>query len=204
MATLEELIKHFEQFPGIGSRQARRFAFHVLQQDHEKVRALSALIASIKEDVVECPRCFRFHAKHGKNTICRICTQSSRDHSKLTIVERDVDIDAIERGGAYTGLYFVLGGTVPLLENNDTSHIRGGALKARIEEASKHDLEEIILAFSVNPDGENTARYVEMLLRDLIEKNKLKVTHLGRGLSTGSELEYADPDTIRSAFENRH
>ena len=65
-------------------------------------------------------------------------------------------------------------------------------------------MKEIILGFSINPDGENTARYVEILLKDFIEKHTLKVTHLGRGLSTGSELEYADPETIKEAFANRH
>jgi recombination protein RecR len=204
MTGLEKLIKNFEKFPGIGSRQAKRFAFHLLTQPEQDVAELSELIKNIKSTVVECPSCFRFHSVNGAGNVCSICSNNGRDASKLTIVERDVDIDAIERGGAYDGLYFVLGGTVPLLDNKDTSHIRGGQLKARVEKDSKNGLQEIILAFSVNPDGENTSRYIEMLLKDYIEKNNLKVTYLGRGLSTGSELEYADPETIKEAFANRH
>ncbi len=203
MTTLEKLIKNFEQFPGIGPRQAKRFAFHLLTRDDENIKQLSELIRTIKDLVIECPLCFRFHSKQVETSMCSVCSNPKRDSSKLTIVERDVDIDAIERGGVYDGLYFVLGGTVPLLESTDTKHIRGGALKARIEKDSKNDLEEIILAFSINPDGENTSRYVEILLKDYIENHKLKVTHLGRGLSTGSELEYADPETIKNAFKNR-
>jgi recombination protein RecR len=204
MTNLEKLIKQFEKFPGIGSRQAKRFAFHLLTQPEQDINELADLIKNIKSTVVECPTCFRFHSVNGTGSVCRICSNQGRDSSKLTIVERDVDIDAIERGGMYDGLYFVLGGTVPLLEGGDTKHIRGGQLKAKVEEGAEKDLEEIILGFSVNPDGENTSRYVEILLKDFIEKHNLKVTHLGRGLSTGSELEYADPDTIRNAFENRH
>ena len=202
MTSLEKLIKHFEKFPGIGSRQAKRFAFHLLTQDEKDISELSELIRTIKDTVAECPSCFRFHSLNGTGNTCSICSNQERDASKLTVVERDVDIDAIERGGVYSGLYFVLGGTVPLLDNHDTKHIRGGALKARVEKDSKKGLKEIILAFSVNPDGENTGRYVEILLKDFIEKHDLKVTHLGRGLSTGSELEYADADTLRYINDN--
>ena len=103
----------------------------------------------------------------------------------------------------YEGLYFVLGGTVPLLESNDRKKRRGGALKHIVENRTGDRLSEIILGFSVNPDGENTGRYVETLLRDLIQTHSITVNQLGRGLSTGSELEYADPETLKSAFENR-
>jgi recombination protein RecR len=123
--------------------------------------------------------------------------------SKLTVVERDTDIDAIERSGMYDGLYFVLGGTVPLLDTQDIKKLRGGQLKHLVEARAPQGLKEIILAFAINPDGENTGRYVETLLRPLIETHTISLTHLGRGLSTGSELEYADPETIKNALKNR-
>lgn len=103
----------------------------------------------------------------------------------------------------YDGLYFVLGGTVPLLDSQDVKKLRGGQLKHTVEERGPQGLKEIILAFAINPDGENTGRYVETLLRPLIEQYKISITHLGRGLSTGSELEYADPETIKNALKNR-
>ena len=119
------------------------------------------------------------------------------------VVERDSDIVAVERSNVYDGLYFVLGGTIPLLNSQETSGLRSGALKATIETRMDQELAEIILAFAVNPDGENTGRYVESILKDYIEKKSLKVSQLGRGLSTGSELEYADPETIKNAIAHR-
>ncbi len=120
------------------------------------------------------------------------------------VVERDSDIQALERAGAYDGLYFVLGGTVPLLQNPDTGKLRGSALKATVSNSLEAGLSEIILAFSVNPDGENTARFVESILKDVLAATPIKVSQLGRGLSTGSELEYADPETLKSALRSRN
>lgn len=204
MTALEKLIKHFERFPGIGSRQARRFAFHLLTEQPSDIAELSELVRSIKDTVAECPSCFRFFSRSTSSSdLCSICSNTLRDHSRLAIVERDSDIDALERSRMYDGLYFVLGGTVPLLESDDSKRLRGGALKHVVEKRTSEGLTEIILGFSVNPDGENTARYVETLLRDLLVTYKISVSQLGRGLSTGSELEYADPETLKSAFENR-
>jgi recombination protein RecR len=203
MTTLEHLIKQFERFPGIGSRQARRFAHHLLTESPQNIKELSELIAKIQSTVTECTSCFRFYARNGGGKECSICNNEGRDRKKLMVVERDTDMEAIERSGTYDGLYFILGGTVPLLESDDAKKVRGGALKHIVAKRAQDGLCEIILAFSVNPDGENTGRYVETLLKDMITDHALKVSHLGRGLSTGSELEYADPETIKNALKNR-
>lgn len=205
MSDLDTLIQYFEKFPGIGARQAKRFAFHILTLPESDTQKLSELIKTLRTSVRECESCFRFFSQSGgTGTLCSICSDGNRDHSKLMVVERDSDIQAIERGKIYDGLYFVLGGTIPLLDQNDSKKLRGGALKAIVETRASDGLSELILAFAVNPDGENTSRYVESLLKDTIEKRRLAVSQLGRGLSTGSELEYADPETIKNAFQNRH
>lgn len=204
MTTLEELIKLFERFPGIGGRQARRFAYHLLNEESEKVARLSTLIRDIQGTVTECTSCFRFFTSERGNTQCAVCSDMARDNSKLAIVERESDLDALERSKTYDGYYFVLGGTVPLLNSEDIKKLRGGALKHMVLEKAKKGLTEIILAFSVNPDGENTARYVESILKDIVALYNIKVSQLGRGLSTGSELEYADPETIKNSLLNRH
>lgn len=204
MTNLDKLIKHFEGFPGIGGRQARRFAFYILRLPETDIHEIAELITNLQSSVIECGRCHRFFSKNGGTAdMCSICTNHNRDRSKLMVVERDTDIQSIERSGIYDGLYFVLGGTIPLLDSKESNKLRGGALKASVDAQLHEELKEIILGFSVNPDGENTARYVEALLKEHIVKHTLLVTQLGRGLSTGSELEYADPETLKNALRNR-
>ena len=206
MSNLDKLIQHFEKFPGIGGRQAKRFAFHLLTLNPASVSEISELVATLQTSVVECASCHRFFSKNGgMGTLCSICEAQNRDHSKLLVVAQDSDIQAIERSGVYDGLYFVLGGTVPLLHSEDAKKLRGGLLKATIEVRLKAGLTEIILAFAVNPDGENTTRFVESIISPLFINlpHAPKLSQLGRGLSTGSELEYADPETIKNALRNR-
>ncbi len=203
MTSLDQLAKHFERFPGIGPRQARRFVYHLLHEQPETIAALAEAISDIRAKVVECAHCFRFFAQDHSATLCDVCADGERNHKLLMVVERDSDITPIERSGTYDGYYFVLGGTVPLFNPEENITLRGGALKSIVTMRLEHGLEEIILAFSVNPDGENTARYVATLLRPFTESNNLSISMLGRGLSTGSELEYADPETIKNALRNR-
>jgi recombination protein RecR len=204
MNPLDQLISHFEKFPGVGGRQAKRFAFHVLRMGEADAKELAQLIGNIKQRVTECSSCHRYFANENTKTpTCSICSSSNRNHNRLLVVERDSDIQAIERAGVFDGLYFVLGGTVPLLNAKDNSKLRGGTLKATVEARIPEGLEEITLGFSVNPDGENTARFVESIITDLATEHEIKISYLGRGLSTGSELEYADAETIKNAFQNR-
>lgn len=204
MSTIDRLSELFERFPGIGPRQARRFVFHLLTEPRPELERLAELIASVKDSVYECPECFRFHTHGDAEGRCEICSDTTRDRGLLMVVERDSDIRPVERSGVYPGLFFVLGGTVPLMSDEGTKKLRGGALKAIVEKrrTASSPIREVILAFSVNPDGENTARYVETLLGASKEAG-ITVTTLGRGLSTGSELEYADPETVKNALQNR-
>ena len=202
MNPLDQLIAHFEKFPGVGGRQAKRFAFHVLRLAESDASALGNLISTARTTVIECASCHRYFSKRQTEDMCSICTNDNRDRTRLLVVERDSDVQAIERAGVYDGLYFVLGGTVPLLSAPENSLLRSGALKATVAARQTENLTEVILGFSVNPDGENTARFVTSFLTDAIEGG-LTTSHLGRGLSTGSELEYADSETIKNALQNR-
>lgn len=204
MTNLDKLIAHFEKFPGIGGRQAKRFAFHILTMPEAEARDLGEIISNLKSVVTECASCHRFYASHATpHALCSICSSAGRDHNKLMVVAHDSDIQAIEKSGLYDGLYFVLGGMVPLLHSEDQKKLRGGTLKATIEARLKTGLSEVILAFAVNPDGENTARFVESIVTSLDTPDRPRTSQLGRGLSTGSELEYADPETIKNALRNR-
>jgi len=117
------------------------------------------------------------------------------------IVPRDIDFEAVEKSGSYKGYYFVLGGVVPILEKEPEKRIRNKELRIRIKKGEER-LKEIILAMNANLDGENTAEYLKSELSSLI-KPSVTISVLGRGLSTGAELEYADPETLKNAFLHR-
>jgi len=116
------------------------------------------------------------------------------------VLEKEADIDNVERGG-FRGLYFVLGGTVPLGEEEPERFIRLRQLQERIlQDGEGNLLKEIILGLSATTEGDHTRLLLQEVLRTAAEQYHIKITALGRGLSTGSELEYADPDTIASAL----
>lgn len=214
MDSLDKLTEIFKKFPGIGPRQAKRFVYHILQENDEDIAELINSISSVKKSVSLCDKCYRYFENKNKERVvpCPICTNSGRDHSTLMIVVKDIDLQAMERSRAYNGLYFVLGNTVPILEEEPHKKIRQAELLYRIDElgsnvnpnSTDQKLKEIIVATSVNTEGEHTAFYLNTLLKAYIEKYGFKITTLGRGLSTGTELEYSDGDTLKSALENRH
>lgn len=201
MDTIRKLVELFIRFPGIGPRQATRFVYFLLSSPQSYRSELIRLIGSIKDETKMCSMCTRFHSNHSP--LCSICADKSRDPSFLMLVEKDVDLDNIERTKDYRGNYFVIGGTVPILSKKVQFPIRERELEKILETRTKEGLREIILAFSVNPDGENTVQYVRRMLQPLTQKHGVKISILGRGLSTGSELEYSDPETIKNALKNR-
>jgi recombination protein RecR len=202
MNSIEKLIQIFSQFPGIGPRQARRFVYYLLTRTNGTLEELSQNIKDLKNDVVICADCKRFfERKDNKTTLCKICRDQSRDRALLMLVQRDVDLESVEKNGGFNGIYFVLGGSVPILEKEPEKRIRIKELVKFIE--NKKDIKEIILGVNWNPEGENTSDYVVKAIEHLTSKHKIKVSHLGKGLSMGTELEYADIDTLKNAHKNR-
>lgn len=203
MDSVEKLAALFAEFPGIGTRQSRRFVYFLLKKNKAYVAELVLLIQSLAQSVAECARCHRyFMKKHERGNECHVCVDPNRERSQLLIVERDADLEALERSGVYRGHYFVLGSTLPVLEKDPPSKIRVNEL-SRLIKKSAGELKEIILACAMTPEGEHTAEYVRNTLLPLTEENKITITSLGRGLSTGTELEYSDADTLRYALEGR-
>ncbi len=197
---IERLIAVFERFPGIGPRQAQRFVQFLLRSSPTFRRELIESVQSLNGSVKQCSGCMRFHG--GAAKVCSMCSNPERDPSYLAIVASDTDVTALERSGTFRGHYFVLGGTISLASEKMTD-LRMKELLVSISERAKSGLKEIILAFPANPEGDITA----VRVREEIAKNSqgepLRITALGRGLSTGSELEYADPETIKDALESR-
>lgn len=204
MDTINKLTEIFKTFPGIGPRQAKRFVYFLLTRNKSCIKEIVSLIQELQDEIQICTECFRYFPK-GKQTtqICDICQKKTREENSLMIVARDIDLENIEKSLSFNGKYFVLGGTVPILDKNPENKIRIQELLRTIETKTTKGLKEIILGFSINPESEYTAEYIVRALNQLITKHNLKISHLGRGLSTGTELEYSDSDTIKSALENR-
>lgn len=204
----DDLIARFLKFPGVGPRQAKRFAHFVASADKDFARELADLVNRVRAEVGACDNCFRLFAKgHEGQGACLICTSESRDKKILMVVEKDADLETIEFSGAYDGRYFVLGGTLPMTTNgrNRSASFRREALMKLIQRRGR-EMEEIIFATSATLEGAYTAKVLEEeVIGPLIVKRfpHLKITRLGRGLSTGSELEYSDRETIAAALENR-
>lgn len=198
MNSMEKLAELFEKFPGVGKRQAKRFVYFLLRKNSGYSSELSSAILNLKKNIRLCEESFQFFYSEIGQTLSPIARDENRDDSKIMIVEKDSDLENIERMGVYSGKYFVLGGSIPVLSKEPTQYIRETEL-LKIIEKKKDILGEIILALSVNPQGENTLEYLQKKL----EGFGIKISILGRGLSTGTELEYSDKDTFLSAFENR-
>lgn len=198
MDSIDKLSELFSKFPGIGPRQARRFVYYLLSRNHNSTEELVKAIQDLKKETVQCGECLRFYAKNGyQGKVCSVCADPTRDASQLMIVSRDVDLEAVEKSGSYKGYYFILGGSLPILEKEPEKKIRIRELEAKLK--SNKEIKEIILGMNANAEGENTADFLRERFHDL----PLTFSVLGRGLSTGAELEYADPETLRNAFLHR-
>ena len=201
MNPIDKLTELFSRFPGIGPRQARRFVFFLLREGADSRAAIIRSIGELSSEIIQCEECMRFFSRQGTLIACSICSNIERDRTKLMIVSRDSDLDAVEKSGAFPGLYFVLGGSIPILEKKPERRIRKDALLSRIEKLA--ELREIILALNATADGENTEVYLRSLLDSNATERKIEISVLGRGLSSGLEIEYSDPDTLKNALKNR-
>ncbi|HEY4512604.1 MAG TPA: toprim domain-containing protein [Candidatus Paceibacterota bacterium] len=199
MNSFEKLKELFRDFPGIGPRQAERFAYFLLAKNPAYIEELKSLLGELKKDVAQCKECMRYFAKKSGGTLCPICIDESRDEALLILVAKDSDLLTIEKSGAFKGKYFILGGLVPILEKEPTKKIRLASLLSLIQK--RKSVKEIILALSATHEGENTEEILKKSITEIAPQ--IKISHLGRGLSTGLEIEYSDSDTIKAALENK-
>lgn len=201
MDIIDKLTEIFKEFPGIGERQARRFVYFLMAKNSNYSENLANTILELKKDISRCNECFRFFLNPLNNSICNICSNQNTDSSTLLVVEKDSDLESILKSRTYNGKYFVLGGLVPIIEKDTFKFIRIGELKNKINK--EKNLKEVILAFAISPTGDHTDFYIRNELKDICEKNNINISSLGRGLSTGTELEYSDNETLKNALKNR-
>ena len=189
---LEGLIQALRRLPGVGVKSASRMAFHLLQHDREGAQTLSRALAHAAVSVAHCERCHTF----TELPVCGTCVDPRRDATRLCVVETPADQSAVERTGAYRGLYFVLMGKLSPLDGIGPHAI---GLKELFERASDGVVSEVILATNFTAEGEATAHVIAEGLR----QRGLPFTRLARGVPVGSELEYVDLGTIAHALVDR-
>ncbi len=209
---IQKLINLFSKFPSVGPRTASRFVFYLIGLPQEKFNELINSFSDLKNKIKICSFCFNpFENEIGNGQcLCPICQNPSRDRNILCVVEKENDLISIEKSGKYNGLYFILGGTILDLKEEELKKIRIAELEDRLKNPEKYEpkasIKEIILATNPTPEGEATALLIERRIKFLLPEGGIeipKITRLGRGLPTGGELEYADDETLSGAFEGR-
>lgn len=197
----QNLIQYFTKFPGIGSRQATRFVFHLLRQPGDQYKNFLIELANLKNNVKICQNCYFIYDQNDKDgKTCRICSDSKRNPRLICIVEKETDALTIEKTGNFDGAYHILGGNIYDMQEKGNFILNN--IKNRLQKLQA-DLPnaqiELILALNPTPEGDATSSFIA---RELKSTN-IKVTRLARGLQRGADLEYADQETLTHAIQNR-
>jgi len=190
---LSRLIEALHRMPGIGPKMAQRLAYYLLRASTEEAQALAQAIVAVKEEVVLCSIC----QNTADTSPCALCQDPTRDRSIICVVEEPLDVLALERSGAFKGLYHVLHGCISPIDGVGPEDLKIRELLARIHDG---EVQEVIMATNPNLEGEATSMYVQRLLSPL----GVKVSRLARGLPFGGDVEYADEVTLSRALQDRH
>lgn len=190
--SLDALVQALRRLPGVGQRSAQRMAFHLLQHDREGARVLARALEQAVAHMRHCTRCHTFTERE----VCDTCADTRRNAAQLAVVETPADQAAMERTGAFGGLYFVLMGRLSPLDGIGPQQI---GLEQLLERACDGVVQEVILATNFTAEGEVTAHVIGEALRE----RGLTVTRLARGVPAGGELEYVDLGTIAHALAER-
>lgn len=192
---LEEAVDAISSLPGVGRRSALRLALHLLKQPQENVHHFTSAIDRMRDDVKYCRTCMMI----SDDDTCSICSDRSRDHMTICVVESVRDVMSIENTGQYHGVYHVLGGIISPINGVGPSDLTIRELVSRIEQLASSDGVEVILALSGDVEGETTSFYIYRQ----ISRYGVKVSSLARGLGFGDDLEYADELTLGRSIINR-
>lgn len=181
-----------QDLPGVGPKTAERYVFSILKKDARWNQFLIKNLEALKKSVLLCENCFNVSEKK----LCLICSSNLRDRSLICVVERETDIDVIEKTKTYNGLYFVLGSLINPLRGKGLNSIRKAKLLERVRGG---EVKEIVIALDFTVPGQATAMY----LKEQIAPYNKKITRLGQGMPTGADVGYADQETLRSALKRR-
>ena len=191
-AAMQALITEFSKLPSIGEKTAARLAYFIINNERDLARRLSEALSRATEQVRLCAKCYHL----ADSEFCTICSNTSRDSNMMCVVEKPMDVIAIERMGEFRGVYHVLHGLWAPLRGKGSEHMKLGELVTRLKEGS---VKEVILATSATVEGDATALYIARLLNEL----GVKSSRLAQGIPKGGELEYADDLTLARALSGR-
>ena len=192
---LEEAVDAISSLPGVGRRSALRLALHLLKQPAENVHHFTAAVDRMRDEVKYCSECRMI----SDDETCAICSDKSRDHNLICVVESVRDVMSIENTGQYRGVYHVLGGIISPINGVGPSDLTIRELSSRVAALSADNDVEVILALSGDVEGETTSFYI---YRQLAQYG-VRVSTLARGLGFGDDLEYADELTLGRSIINR-
>ncbi len=195
LPSIQRLIDEFSKMPTIGLRTAERLAYYIARLPETESVALLKTIQDVQQHITYCRSCFNI----AKDKLCTICSDQTRDHSVVCVVEQQLDIEAIENTNSYKGLYHVLLGALSPLDGITPSKLKIGELLNKIKH-QHHNISEVILATNPDANGEATALY---LTKALSQVDGLRVSRIGFGMAMGSKLNFVDKSTLFRALENR-
>ena len=191
--SIRELIKNLSKLPGIGEKTADRLAMHILRAPRRDADRLAHSIMEVKEKIRLCAMCFSL----SDAEICNICRDRNRNFSILCVVEQPADMVAVEKSGAFTGLYHILEGALSPMDGVGPDNIR---IKELISRIAQGKIQEVVLATSTNTEGESTAAYIA----ERLGNHPVKVTRIASGVPIGGDLKYVDQVTLKTAMKSRH
>ncbi len=191
---LENAVDAISSLPGVGRRSALRLALHLLKQPQENVHHFASSIVSLRDEVRYCRECMMI----ADDDVCSICSDRSRDHNLICVVESVRDVMSIENTGQYHGVYHVLGGIISPINGVGPSDLTIRELVGRLDGLDTSAV-EVILALSGDVEGETTSFYIYRQL----SRYDIKVSSLARGLGFGDDLEYADSLTLGRSIVGR-
>ena len=191
-ASIITLIRQITRLPGIGEKTAERLALHILKAPRQEAEQLARSIMDVKTKTQLCARCFGL----SDAAQCRICSDQRRNQKILCVVETTGDLVALEKSGAFDGLYLVLGGALSPIDGIGPEKLRIGPLMARVRAG---EVSEIVLATSTSVEGEATAGYIA----DLLREQSVTVTRIASGVPMGGDLKFVDQVTLKKAMEAR-
>ena len=189
---MARLIEELKKLPGIGGKSAQRLAFHILRSSDDDAEALASAVRDLKAQLRLCSICNNITDVDP----CSYCTNTTRNHRLVCVVEEPTNIAAIEKTKHFNGVYHVLHGTISPLHGVGPEHLRISNLTRRVDAG---EVDEVILATNPTIEGEATASY----LADVLKKLRVKVTRIATGVPAGSDIEYTDEVTMHKAMEGR-